>query len=92
MIRKYLVVGRHVYISSKKKESKDETVRELEVFLPIEVFWKVEKILKDADYLIASGDENVSVQETYKLVLKKVSSFAVSEKDRAWLHDKVKSL
>ena len=92
MIRKYLVVGRHIYISSKKREAKDDTLRELEVFLPIEVFWKVEKILSQADYLIATGDENVSVQETYKRVLAAVSGYAVSEKDRAWLHDKVKSL
>lgn len=91
MIKKYLVVGRQIFISSKKQEGKDEKIRELEILMPIETFWKIEKMLKEADYLIATGNEKVSVQETYKKIITAVAPYAVSEKDRVWLYDKAKS-
>lgn len=89
MIRKYLVVGKQIYMSSKRQEKKDESLRELEVLLPIETFWKIEKILKESDYMIASGDDHVAVQDTYRRIFSLIVAFAVSEKDRAWLNERI---
>lgn len=89
MIRKYLVIGRQIQMSSKRNERKEENLRELEVLMPIETYWKIEKILKDTDYMIASGEDNVAIQDTYKRIFRLIVAYAVTEKDRAWLNDKI---
>lgn len=86
MIKKFLVVGKHVYVSSKPMEMREEGTVEMELLLPIKVFWQLEDQMKDADYYLANGDDKVVVNDLYKNVFKLVGPYAVHEKDRFWLH------
>ena len=62
-------------------------MRVCELLLPVEVLWNVEPLLKEADYLVASGAEAVEVQGIYQQALRRLTPFAVSEKDRTWLRE-----
>ncbi len=59
--------------------------------MPIEVFWEVEKMVKKADYLFASNEESTDINNIYREVLQKVVPFAIHEKDRVWIYEKLRS-
>lgn len=88
MIRKYLTCGRHLHLSTKKLEDTGTKAQVVELLLPIKVFWEVEELLKSMDYLIASSEDPILVNECAQKVYKKVAPYAVNEKDRAFLHGK----
>ncbi len=59
--------------------------------MPIKLFWDIEQLLKRIDYLVASGEDPVLINEIYRKVYVKVAKYAVHEKDRIFLYDKVAS-
>lgn len=61
----------------------------IDLELPIRSFWEAERILKHADYLIASGEEPIEVREAYNRFFRIVATYAINEKDRVWLFDRV---
>lgn len=56
--------------------------------MPIKLFWDLELLLKRIDYMVASGEDPVLINETHRKVYTKVAKYAVSEKDRIFLYDK----
>lgn len=90
MIRKYLVCGKQVFLASKKLEDTTEKTPVLELLLPINTFWEVEKLLQRLDYLIASNEDPVLVNEAIRKIYEKVVRCVVSEKDRIFLQEKLK--
>lgn len=90
MIRKYLVCGKQVFLSSKKIEDTGQKIPVLELLLPINLYWDVEKLLQRLDYLIASNEDPVLVNEHTKLIYKTVVKYVVHEKDRVFLQEKLR--
>ena len=88
MIRKYLVCARHLHLSTKRldeaetKTSVDDSLRH------IKIFWELEEQAKSMDYMIASNEDPILINETVVKIYKKVAPYAVNEKDRVFLHGK----
>ncbi len=92
MIRKYIIFGKQVYLSSMRREipSEEELPTAIEVRIPLEVLWKGQEIMKQAEYLLSIGEEQSRILDTYKGLLKLLSPYAVLEKDRLWLYEQTK--
>lgn len=92
MIRKYLIFGKQVYLSSIRREipSEEELPSGIEVRVPLDVLWKGQDILKHAEYLQSIGEEQSRILDTYKTLLKLMAPYAVLEKDRLWLYEQLK--
>ncbi len=91
MIRKYLVCGKQVFLSSKKLEDTGQKVPVpvLELLLPINLFWDVEKLVQRLDYLIAANEDPVLITEQTRRIFQRVMKYAVTEKDRTFLQEKL---
>ena len=91
MIRKFLVIGKQMYLTAIKRDLGSESVTVTELLMPVETYWRVKEMLRKADYLMASGDDPAGVTEIYRKVLKEVANYGVAEKDRVWLLERSKS-
>ena len=87
MIRKYLIFGKQVFLSSTRRELQleQEVHSPIEIKMPVEVLWKCNEILKDAEYLQSVNEDQNKIKDRYKVLLKLVTPYAVLEKDRIWL-------
>jgi hypothetical protein len=76
-------------MSSKKPEDVGGPKGTLvELLLPIHLFWEVEGLMKQLDYLTSANEDPVLSSELYQKILRKVSRYAVMEKDRVLLQEK----
>lgn len=87
MIRKYLIFGKQVFLSSARRElqSDEDVPAPIEIRMPIEVFWDCEEIIRNAEYMQSTGEDPNRIKDTYTSLLKLVTPYAVLEKDRIWL-------
>ena len=90
MIRKFFVVGKQLYLQSKNLEAYQDLGRVIELELPIESFWEMDKLIKKANYLKASGESTPEILDFYKKIFKLSSKFALYEKERHWLSERSK--
>lgn len=92
MIRKYLIFGKQVYLSSIRREvpSEEEVPGGIEVRIPLDILWKAQEILKQAEYLQSIGEEQSRILDTYKTLLTLMAPYAVLEKDRMWIYEQTK--
>ena len=86
MIKKFLVVGKQVYLQTKRPELMNEQNTVIELLLPIEEYWKVESKLKHTNYLQASSEPQGEVVGSMRDLFKLCAPYAVLEKDRMWLY------
>lgn len=91
MIRKFLVCGKQLFLASKKVEESGPRTPTVELLMPIKLFWDIQQILKQIDYSVASGEDPVLITELYRKVYTKVAKYAVTEKDRVFLYEKILS-
>ena len=91
MIRKYLIIGKQITLSSTRFEvNRDDGVPPpIEIRMPVEVLWQAQEILKKAEHQAASGEDVQSVKDTYSKLISLLIPYTSSEKDRTWLQDKV---
>lgn len=92
MIRKYLILGKQIQLSSTMHVvSGDDghNAYPIEIKLPVETFWKAEEMIKQAEYQLASGEDPQTVKDTYTKILKLLAPHCTTEKDRAILYDKI---
>jgi hypothetical protein len=91
LIRKYLILGKHIQLSSTKHDLSDSESGEypVEIKLPIETFWKAEEMLKLAEYQLSSGEDPQTVKDTYSKILRLLAPHCITEKDRALIYDKI---
>jgi hypothetical protein len=91
VIRKYLIIGKQISLSSARYEvTRDDGVPPpIEIKMPVEVLWQAQEILKKAESLISSGEDTQTVKDTYSKLLRLLIPHTTSEKDRAWLLDQV---
>lgn len=88
MIRKYLICGKQLFLSSKKIEG-PEKAQVCELLLPLAIYWELEKLFKKADYLNSTSEEAVVVNDLYNEILRRVNQYAVFEKDRQWISERL---
>lgn len=88
MIKKYLIYGKQIFLSSKRHDE-GESRKVIELSMPLQIFWDVEKLLKEAEYMISTNEDQVVLNSKYFQILKTVLPCVVYEKDRVWLNDRV---
>jgi hypothetical protein len=85
VIHKFMYISKlQVVLVSSKLDDENKKYYIIDLLMPLEVYWDVSKLLRDADYLVASGGQMADVHEVYKSVFRKVASYAVFEVDRQW--------
>ena len=82
-----MICGKQVFLSQFRREE-DDQARVIELLLPPEVYWQVQDILKETDYLIAQSEDAVALASRYVDLYRYVMPYAVHEKDRLWLINK----
>lgn len=85
MIRKYLIVGKHIYLSTTKVEDEFGHQKNIDLVMPINVYWATQEVLRTADYLIVAGEPQADTTELYRKAFRLVRSYTVFEVDRAYL-------
>lgn len=76
-------------MSSKKLEDTGIEGVTVELLLPIDIWWDVDRLLKEMDYLTSANEDAVLIREVYQKILKMAAKYAVNEKDRTLLLEKV---
>ena len=84
--------GRPLFFANQKKEVPGRDYMAIEVELSIETFWKIELLLKEADFLLANGKEQLQINDLYKKIYKECAVYATSEKDRVWIYEKIATM
>lgn len=88
MIRKFLVCGKkQIYLQSKNTDAYADIGKVIELLIPINDFWVLEKEIGKINYLTASDAPSVDVGGQYKKILKLSAGFAVVEAERLWLYE-----
>lgn len=92
VIRKYLILGRQLSLSSTRFEIalEEGAPGPIEVRAPVDVLWKAQELLKQSEIQISSGEDPHAIKETHTKVLKLLIPHCTSEKDRTWLYDFIK--
>lgn len=87
MIHKFLIISKnHVMISSSKIEDESNSLYNVDLLMPLDIYWDVGKLINLADYLVAGEEHQADVHEIYKKIFRKAAPFAVFETDRLWLY------
>ena len=85
MIRKFLISGKQqLFLTSQEpeKNSLRDGLSACELILPLEVFWDIEKSLRELDYLRSAFEDQVKINLLHRKILDHLSKYAVLEKDR----------
>lgn len=90
MIRKFFICGKQLYLQSKNLESYNDLGTVIELLLPIDEYWELEKEVKEVNYLVAAGENTAEVTSAYREALQRAARHAVKEKERVWLYEKSK--
>jgi hypothetical protein len=91
MIKKYLIIGKQVSLSSTKFEvpRDGDAPGPIELKAPIEVFWRAQEILKEAELQLSSGQGPQVVKDTYDRLYKLLAPHCTIEKDRLWVYQQI---
>ena len=91
MIKKYLIIGKQITLSSTRYEfaREDDAPGPIEIKAPVDVFWEAQEILKEADRQHSLGDGPQMVKDTYAKLLKLLAPHCTSEKDRVWVYQQI---
>lgn len=84
-----MVTAQQVFLVSQKKEVTGKEAVAIELDMPPEEFWKMQEMTREAEYLLANGNEPLKVVDINRKILKMAMPHAVSEKDRVWIQDKL---
>lgn len=91
MLKKFLVKqGKNMYLASAKPPQDSGTEHVLALHLPLDVFWKLEDMMLETQFLLSSGAIGASVLDSYKDIFRVSAPYAVHERDRAWLYEQKK--
>lgn len=88
MIKKYLVCGKNIFLQGKNMESYKDLGKVVEVNFPLERYWEAEKLLKDLNFMVASGEAASEILAATKKLLLFCAPYGAMEKDRNWLYEK----
>lgn len=85
MIRKYLVISDRISLASSRRDSVKATAPLLELSIPIEAFWQIEKLMKEYDIMFSAGEEDMVLETMNQKILKNLVPYVVDEKERTYL-------
>ncbi|MDD9950816.1 MAG: hypothetical protein OXT67_04550 [Zetaproteobacteria bacterium] len=85
MIRKFLIVGKHIYLSTTKIEDEFGHQKNIDLVMPINVYWQALDEIRRADYLIVSGEPQADTTEIYRKIFRILRPYTVYEVDRTYL-------
>ena len=85
MIRRFLVISNRVSFSSVKLEE-EKAVYCVDLNMPIETYWQMRELLREADFLLTNPETSPEVGEFYKKVFVEAAPYAIAEVDRQWLY------
>lgn len=86
MIHKFLIVGKQVMFSSVKLEDEHQSLYNIDLLMPLDVYWEISELLRLSNYLYASDEQMADIHEIYKEIFRKSAPHAVFENDRTWLY------
>ncbi len=91
MIKKYLIIGKQITLSSTKFElpREGDAPGPIEVKAPIEVFWQAQEILKEVEILTSAGEGPQMIKDAQTKLLKLLAPHCTAEKDRTWVYQQV---
>jgi hypothetical protein len=91
VIKKYLIIGKHITLSSTRFEvaREDDAPGPIEVRAPVDVIWKAQEILKEAEIQLSSGEGSQAIKDTYSRLLKLLAPHCTAEKDRLWVYQQI---
>lgn len=91
MIRKFLSIGKQLTLTSTRFEltREDDVPPPIEIKAPVEIFWEAQRLLGEAEILLASGEDSNSIKDVYESVLTLLVPYCALEKDRTWLYEQV---
>ncbi len=81
-----------MYLSNKRAEEgnlEKNLPPAVELLLPIETYWELQEQFKLLDYYMSSNDDQTAASELSNKIIRKVMPFAVHEKDRILLKEKI---
>lgn len=87
MFRRYLSIGNIPEMRADPIQV-DKVGNELEVLMPIDVYWEIEEIIKEIRYARIQGN---SGQRLWTRFSKLVYPYIVNEKDRLWFRRNVRN-
>jgi hypothetical protein len=87
LIRKYLVrSNKQVYLSASKSDVRmTEETEVVELLLPVESLWEVEKLMDSTLYMLSTRESQSDLVRTYKEIFRLCSKYTVHERDRVSL-------
>lgn len=83
MIRKFLICGKQPFLASRQIEAATGPV--VEIFVPVQIFWQIQELIKKIEYMISASEDPVVINELQTRVYAKLARYAVHEKDRIML-------
>ncbi len=83
MIRKFLICGKQPFLASRQIEATSAPM--VEVFIPVQLFWQIQDLIKKIEYLVSTSEDPVVINELQTRVYAKLARYAVHEKDRVML-------
>lgn len=57
----------------------------VEVFIPVQLLWQIQDLIKKIEYFVSAGEDPVVINELQIRVYAKLARYAVHEKDRVML-------
>ncbi len=88
LIQKLLLVGQRIALTSSRMEEERIFQRAVPLLLPIEKFWDLDKMVQEADYLLANENSPADLKTLYKKIYQLAAPYAAKENDRRWLYKK----
>ncbi len=93
MIKKYLVCGKQVFLTSKKfVDSLTDSNTIIEVIMPITRYWEIKDLISKVEFIMAQSEDQSEITDLYKKIFQKAAPYGVMEKDRQWLYAKGKGI
>ncbi len=88
MINKVLIIGSRLVLASVRPEEERIFRRAIDLSMPIEAYWELQKLMDEADYLVANEDSQADLKAIYSKIYILCASHALKEADRDWLYKK----
>lgn len=61
----------------------------VELEMPLEVFWKLETLVKEISYTLSSQENPAEISVQAKKIYKFCTPYVISEKNRIWMLEKI---
>lgn len=89
MVKKFLVIGNHLQYATSLQDLGEETIKVVEMDLPLEVYQDSKELLKAYNYLKSFETDPTKIRQKGNDFFSLVAPYACNEKDRNWLYERI---